>query len=399
MFTRVRRFISATRQKVRSTCTRLVQKHKRFNTDTLSPPTTTTAPSVKVSAVVHIEPTAVETVAVDAVVVDTGATEATTVETVAVDTVVVETDAVETNTAELTIVEPAVCEAVFDKIDCSQFIDNATSAASNAYTCANEAILSASAADDDAAKSEVAYEAAKAAHLRAYATEVDLCKARDEAALLKSVAYGHWMRAISAMSDAKDAAQTAGLHANASANAADLAYTAMTNTIAAATAGDPFSVAEYAIVAFKATADAAAAASAAQAAADKASTHSIRAIDARVRAERVAAIAEARAASAIAKAKAASATVHVATADEVFPASDFRPFNLNEVFGGDCNNTPLGYLVGDSAKAVFTQDKFEERLKVFQSSVYKDCEWVSGDSYFKREDRIRSACHQLYCLN
>ncbi|KAJ2816529.1 hypothetical protein GGI24_005698, partial [Coemansia furcata] len=109
-------------------------------------------------------------------------------------------------------------------------------------------------------QSNIAYEAAKAAHSRAYAAEIDLCKARDEAAPLKSVAYGHWMRAISAMRDAKDAAQMADLHANASANAANLAYTAMTNTIAAATAGDPFSVAEYAIVTFKATADAAAAA-------------------------------------------------------------------------------------------------------------------------------------------
>ncbi|KAJ2805961.1 hypothetical protein H4S07_003903 [Coemansia furcata] len=141
------------------------------------------------------------------------------------------------------------------------------------------------------------------------------------------------------------------------------------------------------------TADADVAASAALAAADKASANSagtIDAIDAGARAEEV---------GASAGASTPSVTLHVATADEVFPASDFPPFNLEEIFGGDRNNSPIGYLVGDSAKAVFTQDEFEERLKVFQSSVYKDCEWVSGDSYFKREDRIRSACHQLHCLD
>ncbi|KAJ2799199.1 hypothetical protein H4S07_005503, partial [Coemansia furcata] len=88
-------------------------------------------------------------------------------------------------------------------------------------------------------------------------------------------------------------------------------------------------------------------------------------------------------------AKAASATVHVATADEVFPTSDFRPFNLNEVFGGDCNNSPLGYLTSDSEKAVFTQTKFEDRLEVFQRSMHKNCGRVSGDLYFRLEDRIR----------
>ncbi|KAJ2839307.1 hypothetical protein FBU31_000719 [Coemansia sp. 'formosensis'] len=156
------------------------------------------------------------------------------------------------------------------------------------------------------------------------------------------------------------------------------------------------------------TADADVAASAALAAADTASANSAGTIDAiaraRARAEKVAASAidagaRAEEVGASAGASAPSVTLHVATADEVFPASDFPPFNLEGIFGGDRNNSPIGYLVGDSAKAVFTQDKFEERLKVFQSSVYKDCEWVSGDSYFKREDRIRSACHQLHCLD
>ncbi|KAJ2812510.1 hypothetical protein GGI24_006663, partial [Coemansia furcata] len=156
------------------------------------------------------------------------------------------------------------------------------------------------------------------------------------------------------------------------------------------------------------TADADVAASAALAAADTASANSAGTIDARARAraraEKVAASAidagaRAEDVGASAEASEPSVTVHVAMADEVFPASDFPPFNLEEIFGGHRNNSPIGYLFGDSAKAVFTQDKFEERLKVFQNSVFKDCEWVSGDNYFKREDRIRSACHQLHCLD
>ncbi|KAJ2819804.1 hypothetical protein GGI24_004676 [Coemansia furcata] len=152
------------------------------------------------------------------------------------------------------------------------------------------------------------------------------------------------------------------------------------------------------------TADADVAAPAALAAADTASANSACTIDARARAEKVVASAiDARARAeevgASAEASAPSVTLHVAMADEVFPTSDFPPFNLEEVFGGDRNNSPIGYLFGDSAKAVFTQDKFEERLKVFQNSVFKDCEWVSGDNYFKREDRIRSTCHKLYCLD
>ncbi|KAJ2824388.1 hypothetical protein FBU31_004009 [Coemansia sp. 'formosensis'] len=166
----------------------------------------------------------------------------------------------------------------------------------------------------------------------------------------------------------------------------------------------------------KSTADVDVAASAALAVTDKASTNSAGTIDAmamararararaRTRAEKVAASAiyagaRAEEVGTSAKASAPMVTLHVATADEVFPTSDLPPFNLEEIFRGNCNNSPIGYLVRDSAKAVFTQAKFEEQLKVFQSSVYKDCEWVSRDLYFKHEDRIHSACHQIYCLD
>ncbi|KAJ2863205.1 hypothetical protein GGH94_003750 [Coemansia aciculifera] len=299
------------------------------------------------------------------------------------------------------------------------FVDTATRAAADAYGSASTAVLSADTADGEAVNAKSASRAARAADIRAFNAEVNLSAARDEVIPIVSPAKHARGKASAAVSDSRAAAHKAGFYADASADAADLTYAAMADTVAAAAAGDPVAAAKGAKAAVKAAADAKLAAANAADAANKASVWSATAISARTDAEEIADSVEARAAVAIAEAKAAiAALVGISAAkplsgartitaivrpdsnpDDIFLESDFPPFGMEEVLRG-CHNdaASLGYLLGESEKARKTMAKFEERFEAFQGRIYEDCEWVSGGRYFKMEDMIRARCYELNCL-
>ncbi|KAJ2060286.1 hypothetical protein GGI17_003814 [Coemansia sp. S146] len=335
---------------------------------------------------------------------------------IAAESVVPETST-EAIVTETTIIDEAIISTPSSV--CSTFVDAATSAAADAYDSASAATSSANTADDDALSAEIASGAARAADVRAFNAEVDFSAARDEVIPIVSPAKHARDKASAAVSDSQTTAQKAGFYANASANAADLAYAAMVDAVAAAAAGDLLAAAKGAKAAIKAVADAKLAAANAVEAANKASVSSAAATCASAYVEEIADSTEARAAVAIAEAKIVIAALvrtsaakplfgaRVTTAiarpdpnpDDIFLESDFPPFDTEEILKGSRDNVAsLGYLLGESEKARETMTKFEERFEAFQERVHSQCEWVSGGRYFKKEDMVRARCYELNCL-
>ncbi|KAJ2061612.1 hypothetical protein GGI17_002985 [Coemansia sp. S146] len=114
--------------------------------------------------------------------------------------------------------------------------------------------------------------------------------------------------------------------------------------------------------------------------ADKANETSIcfvNTISTSAHAEEVADSAKARAAVAVAEAKTARDIAQAApNSDDIFFELDFPPFDMEDIFGDSHDNaTLLGYLLGESDKALETMANFEEGLR---SSRRESTETASG---------------------